>query len=100
MKTHVVIDMVYHPDEGNHAFVGTESECHEFVEGQGSFGFEVKPMTKEELRIHNPELVAKSGRLYYKVPLGMDIEVWDAMSIVERLNHLGLIVDRNNSDPL
>jgi hypothetical protein len=55
MKTHIVIDMTYHEDEGNQVFVGTEDECYNWVESQGSFGFEVKPMTKEEVKIHNEE---------------------------------------------
>ena len=55
MKTHIVIDMTYHKDEGNQVFAGTEDECYNWVESQGSFGFDVKPMTKEELKIHNEE---------------------------------------------
>ena len=53
MKTHVVIDLTYHEDEGNQVFAGTEEECYDWVESQGSFGFEVHIMTKEELAIHN-----------------------------------------------
>lgn len=56
MKTHIVIDMTYHEDEGNQVFVGTEKECHKWVEGQGSFGYKVVPMTKDELLIHNPDV--------------------------------------------
>lgn len=54
MKTHLVIDLIYHEDEGNQVFVGTEEECHEWVVGQGSFGFEVVPMTKDEILTNNP----------------------------------------------
>jgi hypothetical protein len=54
-KTHIVIDTVYTEEEGNEAFVGTLQECHDWVEEQKCFGYEVKPMTKEELKIHNSE---------------------------------------------
>lgn len=53
MKTHFVIDLTYHEEEGNQVFVGTEEECYNWVEQQGSFGFEVKPLTKYEIKIHN-----------------------------------------------
>ena len=42
-STHEVIDLVYHEDEGNVAFQGTEKECHDWVAEQG-FGYEVKPI--------------------------------------------------------
>ena len=51
MKTHIVIDMVYH-EEDYQVFAGTEQECHEWIFEQG-FGYRVVPMTKEELKIHN-----------------------------------------------
>jgi len=54
MKTHIVIDLVYHEDEGNQAFVGTHQECMDFVVEQG-FGFEIVPMTKEEIEFENKE---------------------------------------------
>lgn len=47
-KTHKVVDLVYHQDEGNEVFVGTYEECHEWVSGQG-FGYGVQPLTKEEI---------------------------------------------------
>jgi len=53
MKTHVVIDLTYHEDEGNQVFVGTLQECNEFVAQQNTYGLEVHIMTKEELAIHN-----------------------------------------------
>lgn len=52
MKTHLVIDEVYHEDEGNQAFAGTLQECNDWVAEQG-FGYKVVPMTKEEIKIHN-----------------------------------------------
>ena len=52
MKTHKVIDLVYHEDEGNIAFVGTADECQEFVAQQG-FGYEITKLTPEEYKIHN-----------------------------------------------
>jgi hypothetical protein len=51
-KTHIVIDEIYHEDEGNQAFAGTLQECNDFVSEQG-FGYKVVPMTEEELKIHN-----------------------------------------------
>ena len=57
MKTHKVIDLVYHEDEGNIAFVGTADECQEFVAQQGfgyeGFGYEITKLTPEEYEIHN-----------------------------------------------
>lgn len=37
---------------------------------------------------------ARSGRRYRSIPDGMDVEVWDKMTPMERLNHLGLIVEK------
>lgn len=54
MKTHKVIDLVYHEDEGNEAFIGTLEECIKWVAEQG-FGFEIVPLTREEMIIHNLE---------------------------------------------
>ena len=51
-KTHKVIDLTYHEDEGNEAFDGTEQECHDFVAEQGGVGWEVVPMLKEEIELH------------------------------------------------
>jgi hypothetical protein len=39
IDTHEVVDLVYHEDEGNIAFQGTEQECHDFVASQGSDAF-------------------------------------------------------------
>ena len=48
MKTHLVIDSVYHEDEGNEVFEGTLKECTEWASQQG-FGYIVQPKTKEQL---------------------------------------------------
>ena len=53
MKTHKVLDLIYTEDEGQDVFVGTEKECINFVLEQNSILFEVVPMTKEEIEIHN-----------------------------------------------
>ena len=53
MKTHIVLDMTYTEEEGQQCFVGTEDQCWEFVNNQGSFGFEVKPLTQKEYKYHN-----------------------------------------------
>jgi hypothetical protein len=94
MKTHIVIDLTYHEDENNQVFAGTETECYDWVERQGSFGYEAKPMTKEELRIHNPECLAKSGKFYNNVPPELGVEVWEKMSVIERLEYKGLIKEQ------
>ena len=96
MKTHLVLDEAF---DYTPIFAGTAQECEEYAASQG-IGFKVVHMNEQELRMHNPELVAKSGRLYRKVPSDVDIETWDAMTVVERLNHLGLIVPRENTDPI
>lgn len=49
MKTHKVIDVIYHDNEAGHeAYVGTYKECHDFVEEQSDFGYLVVPLTKKE----------------------------------------------------
>lgn len=53
MKTHEVLDLHYHPDEGQGCFDGTEQECYEFVATQSPiFMYKVVPMTKEEIKTH------------------------------------------------
>lgn len=54
MKTYKVIDLVYHEDEGNVAFTGTLEECTEWKSEQG-FGYQIVPMTKEEIKFENQE---------------------------------------------
>ena len=53
-KTHKVIDLVYHEDEGNDVFAGSFKECHDWKLEQG-FGYQIVPMTKEEMKIYNEE---------------------------------------------
>jgi hypothetical protein len=55
MKTHKVIDMVYHEDEGNGVFCGTEKECYEFMSDQGGYGYKVVPLLEGE-RISESEI--------------------------------------------
>jgi hypothetical protein len=53
-KTHKVIDLVYHEDEGNEVYAGTYKQCLEWAREQG-FGYKVVPMTKEEIKLVNQE---------------------------------------------
>lgn len=41
IDTHEVVDLVYHEDEGNIAFQGTQEECMEWKSEQG-FGYQVR----------------------------------------------------------
>ena len=50
MKTHKVIDLVYHEDEGNEVFEGSYGDCVKWKEQQNDFGYQVVPMTKEEIK--------------------------------------------------
>jgi hypothetical protein len=50
-KTHKVIDMVYHEDEGNGVFVGTHQKCIDWVSKQG-MGYKVIPLTLEEFKYY------------------------------------------------
>jgi len=50
MKTHKVIDLVYHEDEGNDVFAGTKEECEIWKAEQG-FGYKVVQMSKEEIEL-------------------------------------------------
>lgn len=47
--THVVIDLVYHEDEGNEVYEGSQDECLSWVDeqcmgGGAHFSYEVKPI--------------------------------------------------------
>lgn len=44
--THIVLDLVYTPDEGQECFSGTEVECYEFIQQQGgaTFMYKVVPI--------------------------------------------------------
>ena len=55
IKTHKVIDLVYHEDEGNEVFAGTRAKCEEWKSKQG-FGYKIVPMTLEEINIYNNEI--------------------------------------------
>jgi hypothetical protein len=51
-NTHVVIDLVYHEDEGNEVFEGTQQECLDWVDeqcmaGGSHFTYEVKPIIRK-----------------------------------------------------
>lgn len=53
MKTHVVLDLHYHEDEGQECFDGTKQECEDFVATQSpKFMYKVVPMTEEEIKNH------------------------------------------------
>lgn len=52
-KTHLVLDLHYHPDEGQSCFDGTLEECEEFAQTQyPRFMYKVVPMTEEEIKNH------------------------------------------------
>lgn len=51
-KTHLVIDLIITTDISNEVFAGTYEECLEWKHSQG-FGYQIRPMTKEEIEIHN-----------------------------------------------
>ena len=44
--THEVVDLVYHEDEGNISFEGSERACYDWIEEQGgaTFMYEVRPI--------------------------------------------------------
>ena len=46
MHTHVVLDLVYTPEEGQECFSGTFEECNKFVNQQGgaTFMFKIVPI--------------------------------------------------------
>lgn len=53
MKTHQVLDLHYHEDEGQGCFDGTKQECEEFAATQSPhFMYKVVPMTEEEIKNH------------------------------------------------
>jgi hypothetical protein len=55
MKTHKVIDLTYHEDEGNSVYAGTQEECYDFIAEQGSITsmYRVVPMTTQEMEMNN-----------------------------------------------
>jgi len=46
--THQVLDLFYPPDEGQECFQGTEQECYDFIQQQGSatFMYKVVPIVR------------------------------------------------------
>lgn len=53
MKTHIVLDLHYLPEEGQDCFDGTLKECEEFASTQTPhFMYKVVPMTIEEIESH------------------------------------------------
>ena len=53
-KTHVVLDTIYTPEEGQECFDGTLQECQDFIAEQGgsTFTYVIRPMTKTEIENH------------------------------------------------
>lgn len=53
MKTHQVLDLHYHENEGQGCFDGTQKECEDFAAKQTPhFMYKVVPMSKEEIESH------------------------------------------------
>lgn len=53
LKTHKVLDLNYHPEEGQGCFDGTQQECEAFVAKQSPhFMYKVVPMTDDEINNH------------------------------------------------
>lgn len=52
-KTHIVLDLMYHEDEGQQSFAGTHQECLDFVSEQGGYTYKIVPMLKEEYELYN-----------------------------------------------
>jgi len=58
MKTHVVLDLHYHENEGQNCFDGTKQECEDFAATQTPiFMYKVVPMTKEEIDAHPDNII-------------------------------------------
>lgn len=50
VDTHEVVDLVYHEDEGNIAFQGTQDECQDWVNQQGgmaSITYDIRPIIRK-----------------------------------------------------
>jgi hypothetical protein len=62
MKTHKVVDIVYHEDEHNEVFAGTYDECFNFISEQG-FGYKIVPMTVEEIENYPDNLTTDDNVL-------------------------------------
>ena len=49
-KTHKVLDLHYHEEEGQECFCGTYQECVKFLADQTPhFMYKIVPMTKQEI---------------------------------------------------
>lgn len=57
MKTHLVLDTFYTPDEGQECFSGTLEECTDFITEQGGaiFLYKIVEMTQAEYEWYNRE---------------------------------------------
>ncbi len=61
-KTHFVLDLHYHDDEGQEAFAGTLQQCTDFISQQcehspsSHFMYKIVPMTSEEMEVYNEVL--------------------------------------------
>lgn len=53
MKTHIVLDTIYTPEEGQEVFTGTIEECNDYIVIRNTYGLEVRIMTKTELKQYN-----------------------------------------------
>jgi len=53
-KTHIVLDLLYTPEEGQDCFDGTFQECMDFISKQGgsTYMYEIIEMTKEQIENH------------------------------------------------
>jgi hypothetical protein len=49
MKTHKVIDLIYHDEENNEVFEGTEQECRDWIRSQSCFDstYKIVPILKK-----------------------------------------------------
>lgn len=53
LKTHEVLDLTYHVEEGQGCFDGTKEDCESFVQSQPSpFTLKIVPMLQSEIENH------------------------------------------------
>jgi len=50
MKTHLVLDLIYTPEEGQVCFEGTEQQCMDFIDQQNdpSFSYKIVPNVDQD----------------------------------------------------
>jgi hypothetical protein len=65
--------------------VSLAQECAKSLKAQPLIDYFQKKETPVE---------ARSGRTYRSIPDGMDVEVWDKMTPIERLHYIGAIVEK------